>query len=142
MWLQWEGRAVSFLLLAASLALVGAALTMPMGSIVAPGAGLVPLIFAGGTALCAGGALLWNHGPSAESESRHPSTKTLCIIAVLGGIILALEVIGYVASTAIGSFALLKFVERRSWLISISISIVLSIGGYLLFVKLLRVSLP
>ncbi len=138
-----EARLVALFILAVAIAFGAAALTMPMGTVLAPGPGLVPLILAGATAVAAGAAAM-SPGKlrASDEQSTSPSLKPLAICCILGAMILAFERVGYVATIAAGAFILFKFVERRSLVLSVLVAGVLSGGSYLLFTKLLRVSLP
>jgi hypothetical protein len=50
--------------------------------------------------------------------------------------------VGYVISTIMLSAVVLRVLETKSWWVLAVVSLVLSIGSYLLFVRLLGVTLP
>ncbi|MGD9920808.1 MAG: tripartite tricarboxylate transporter TctB family protein [Pseudorhodoplanes sp.] len=129
----------------AAVAFSAAAITMPMGTITAPGPGLVPLLLSVATAIAAGSAL-WTsfRGRSEESttEDSPRPFKAMIICAILAGAIFAFERIGFLATSFLCVFILLKFVERKSWAVSIIVPAILSGGSYLALTHLLRMNLP
>jgi hypothetical protein len=140
-----ENRSVSALIMIAAVAFAAAAITMPMGTITAPGPGLVPLLLSVATAIAAGSAL-WTsfRGQSIESTAKDSPRpfKAMVICAILAGAILAFERIGFLATSFLCVFILLKFVERKSWALSIIVPAILSGGSYLALTHLLRMNLP
>jgi hypothetical protein len=129
-------------------------LKMPMGTVLTPAAGLVPLLLGCGTLALAIVSIVSPEpqaaedapGPEAESKDQPDEgrkvPRPLLIMIVLGLIIFAFERAGFMLSLFGGSFLLLRFVERRPLVPSLVVSVVLSGGLYLLFSKLLYVNLP
>jgi hypothetical protein len=85
-------------------------------------------------------------GPEAEGEDQandgRKVPRSLLIMIVLGLIIFAFERAGFILSLLGGTFLLLHFVERRPLVFSLIISLAVSGGLYLLFSKVLLVTLP
>ena len=128
-------------------------LQMPLGTILTPAAGLVPLLLGCGTLLMAIVAIFSpepaaedTSDPEAEADDRAEEgrkvPRPLLIMIVLGLMIFAFERVGFVVSLLVGSFVLLRVVERRPLILSFIISVALSGGLYVLFAKILLVSLP
>jgi hypothetical protein len=126
---------------------------MPMGTLLTPAAGLVPLLLGCGTLVLAIVAIVAPEpapegvlGPKAEDEDAPGESgkvpRPLLIMIVLGLIIFGLERAGFLLTIMSGSFILLRFVERRPFVQSFMISLALSSGLYYLFSKLLYVNLP
>lgn len=157
-------KLVSGAIAVAALVLVYGSLKMPLGTILKPAAGLVPLLLGCGALLLAIVAIVIPEPEAAEDDSglenespgcESPGCKNkdqpndarkvprpLLIMIVLGLIIFAFERAGFILSLLSGSFLLLRFVERRPLVLSLVVSLVLSGGLYLLFSKLLYVNLP
>ena len=147
-------KLVCIAIAAAAVVFIYGSLKMPMGTVLTPAAGLVPLLLGCGTLLLAIVALVSPEpampagapGPDAEGEDppddAHKVPRPLLIMIVLGLIIFAFERAGFMLTLLGGSFLLLWFVERRPLALSLIISLVLSGGLYFLFSKLLYVNLP
>ena len=129
-------------------------LKMPLGTLLTPAAGLVPLLLGCATLVLAIVAILAPEpapaedalGPKAEGEDPPGKSgkvpRALLIMIVLGLIIFGLERAGFRLTILSGSFILLRFVERRPLVQSLLISLTLSGGLYYLFSRLLYVNLP
>ena len=147
-------KLVSGVIAAAALIVIYGSLKMPMGTILTPGAGLVPLLLGCGTLVLAIAAIVGPEpataegasGPEAEGADQPDDPRKvprpLLITLVLALIILAFDRAGFILSVLCGLFILLRFVERRPLVLSLMISLVLSVGLYLLFSKFLYVNLP
>ena len=147
-------KLVCIAIAAAAVVFIYGSLKMPMGTVLTPAAGLVPLLLGCGTLLLAIVALVSPEpatpagapGPDVEGEDPPADARKvprpLLIMIVLGLIILAFERAGFMLTLLGGSFLLLWFVERRPLALSLIISLVLSGGLYFLFSKLLYVNLP
>jgi putative tricarboxylic transport membrane protein len=147
-------KLVSAAIAVAALVFIYGSLKMPMGTILTPAAGLVPLLLGCGTLALAIVTILGKEPAAAEDASGledeggdqanegRKAPRPLLIMIVLGLIIFAFERAGFIVSLMGGSFLLLRFVEKKPFVLSFIISLVLSGGLYLLFTKLLYVSLP
>ncbi len=147
-------KLVTIFIAAAALGIVYGSLRMPMGSVLAPGAGLVPFLLAGAAFVLAIVAAVLpepattkaGSDPKAEGEDQPEKAsavpRPLLIMIVLGLVIFGFERAGFMLSLLGGLFILLWFVERRPLALSLSLSLSLSVGLYFLFSKFLYVSLP
>jgi len=129
-------------------------LKMPMGTVLTPAAGLVPLLLGCATLILAIVVIIAPEPapadgapgpkPGGEEQPDEPRTlpRPLLIMIVLGLIIFAFERAGFLLTMLSGSFILLRLVERRPLAQSLIISSVLAGGLYFLFSKLLYVNLP
>jgi putative tricarboxylic transport membrane protein len=147
-------KLVSVVIAAAAIVLIHGSLKMPMGTLLTPAAGMVPLLLGCGALVLAIVAIVSPEpateepasGPEAEAQDPPDGArkvpKPLLIMIVFGLIIFAFERAGFILSLMVGTFILLRFVERRPLILSFVISLVLSGGLYLLFSKVLYVNLP
>jgi putative tricarboxylic transport membrane protein len=125
------------------LAVAGASLRYPLGTLRAPGPALFPLGLAlilaalGAWTATAGraspplGALGW-------AEWRHAAA----ILGACAGAALLLEPLGYRVTVAADLVVLLRGVERRGWALTAAVALGLALGSFYLFDTLLRVPLP
>jgi hypothetical protein len=152
-------KLVSVAIALAALVFIFSSLKMPLGTVLTPAAGLVPLLLGCGTLLLAivttvspepeaaeDDCGLENESPERESKDQPDNgrkvPRPLLIMVVLGLIIFAFERAGFILSLLGGTYLLLRFVERRPFVPSLIISLALSGGLYLLLSKLLYVNLP
>ncbi len=145
-------KGVSGVIAAAALGIIYGSLKMPMGTILTPAAGLVPLLLGCGTFVLALAVIFGREPATAEDPSELEDEKRpqdaragprpFVIMAVLGLVIFAFERAGFIATLLGGIFFLLRFVEKRPLAQSLILSSILSGGLYLLFTKLLFVNLP
>jgi putative tricarboxylic transport membrane protein len=90
---------------------------------------------------------MWSKRKSEESTSAQPEDRQglLIIIAVAVmtlGYFLAFEPLGYVVSTAAYLMVLASYFHKGKHLANLSTALIFSVGTYLLFTKVLQVSLP
>jgi hypothetical protein len=147
-------KLVSVAIVSAAVLFICGSLKMPMGTVLTPAAGLVPLLLGCATLVLAIVVIVAPEpataedalGPKAEGEDQPDESRRvprpLLIMIVLGLIIFGLERAGFMLTMLSGSFLLLRFVERRPLVQSLMISLVLAGGLYFLFSKLLYVNLP
>jgi hypothetical protein len=147
-------KLVSVAIAAVAVIFIYGSLKMPMGTLLTPAAGLVPLLLGCGTLALAIVSIVSPEpqaaegapGPEAESEDQPDEgrkvPRPLLIMIVLGLIIFAFERAGFLLALFGGTFLLLRWVEKRPLFLSLLISLALSGGLYLLFSKLLYVNLP
>jgi hypothetical protein len=132
----------------AALAVIGALVALqswqyPIGSLAEPGAGYLP--FALGIALGVFGALIVAAGgrsPPFRRERFSDGLKGLAILAGLAFAALALERLGYRVTIAVLLLYYLGVLERRPWVTTLVLTVVVSLGSHYLFARLLRVPLP
>ncbi len=131
-----------------ALAIVGALVALqswqyPIGSLAEPGAGYLP--FALGVALTVFGALIAAMGagsPAFRWERFGDGLKALAILAGLAFAALALERLGYRVTIAVLLLYYLGVLERRPWITTFVLTVVVALGSHYLFARLLRVPLP
>ena len=116
---------------------------LPFGTLASPGAGMMPKLVLG--LLMAFGAILvvraGESPPLAEIEwndFRHAAT----VVAVTAAATALYTKIGFILSVSLLLFVLLYFIERRSLLGTLAVSIGVTVGCYLLFGTLLKSPLP
>ena len=126
-----------------SLLVIWQSTALPLGNFHQPGPAYIPILLA--VLLFVFGALIAATGfqaPMLEStewaEWRHAIAILVCCIFAGFG----LERLGYRFTVTLILFFLLKFVERRGWLLSSSLALSLAFGSYYLFYTILRVPLP
>jgi len=68
--------------------------------------------------------------------------RPLAIGVILLGYIFSLERVGFLLTSLIMLFIILKLVEKLSWTRTIVISLSISVGTFLLFNKILKTTLP
>jgi hypothetical protein len=148
----WPGRAHGGLrddqVSGAVLAIIGVVVALqswkyPMGSLAEPGPGYLPFAF--GSALAVFGALAAAAGGRSPAfRWRHfgDGPKGLAIVAGLAFAALALEQLGYRITIAVLLLYYLGVVERRPRIVTLILTLVVSIGTYYVFARLLRVPLP
>jgi putative tricarboxylic transport membrane protein len=80
------------------------------------------------------------HRETAENENR-----PLAVFAVLGWMLLTyllLETLGFAVSITLLLFGMMSFFNRGKWFVNITVSVLFSVGFYLVFTKLIGVPLP
>ena len=132
----------------AALAIAGVLIALqswqyPIGSLAEPGPGYLP--FALGVALAGFGALVAIAGgqsPAFRWAQFDDGPKALAILAGLAFAALALERLGYRITIAVLLLYYLGVVERRPWITTFVLTVVVALGSHYLFARLLRVPLP
>ncbi len=66
----------------------------------------------------------------------------ILVIFSLFGFLFSLDILGFIISTFLFIFFLLKIVERKRWLFSLGVGCLTVLGTYLLFQVLLKAQLP
>jgi hypothetical protein len=129
--------------IAAGLLVLALSGDLPFGTLASPGAGMMPKLVLG--LMMAFGAILVARAgespPLAEIEwndFRHAAT----VVAVTAAATALYTRIGFVLSVSLLLFVLLYFIERRSLLSTLAVSIGVTVGCYLLFGTLLKSPLP
>ena len=115
----------------------------PIGTLAEPGPGYLP--FALGIMLAGFGVLVAIAGGQSPPFRWHRFTdgpKGIAILAGLGFAALALEQLGYRITIAVLLLYYLGILERRPWLRTIVLTVIVSLGSHYLFDRLLRVPLP
>ena len=116
---------------------------LPFGTLASPGAGMMPKLVLG-LLIAFGAILVARAGESPPfatidwSDFRHAAT----VVAVTAVAAALYTTIGFVLSVSLLLFVLLYFIERRSLLGTLAVSIGVTVGCYLLFGTLLKSPLP
>lgn len=139
----------SLLWLVIGLAFLAGGVRMGLGPIHSPGAGYFPAVIGAILSLLSLGLFIkaaLEKGPLSE---RHPFWKEADswkkVSLVVGSLIFYmafLEFLGYLATTVLFIFFLLKVVGKKSWPVSITMAVLVSLGSYALFKMALGVYLP
>jgi len=115
----------------------------PVGTLIEPGPGYLPLalaIFLGATGLL---IAVFGGKSLAFSETRWPELARAVLILVACGVgAIALERLGYRLTMVALLIFFLGVVERRNWIAAVVVAIGFSLISYLVFATWLRVPLP
>lgn len=105
-----------------------------------------PYIACAGIVLCGIGIIATCAADPGEGFlSREETGKALCLMAVLTGYLLAIKYAGFLLSTPIILFVLVRMLKggrRTSLAVDLVFSVLFSCGIYYIFVKLLKIMLP
>ncbi len=119
------------------------ALKLRVGSATEPQPGFFP--FVGGVLLLILSSILLvqtlrgrSVGTKAFGELRRPAI----LIVAMAGYVIILDGVGYVIATIMLSAIVLRILETKSWWVIVAVSVLLSVGSYILFDRLLGVTLP
>ena len=137
------GYVIAGLLLALAVVIVWDLSNLQITSVYGPGPEAMPSVVAAGLVLLAiGNAVMAYAG---ELPKREP-VEARAILLILGGIVALIAIIGlgggFILATAILFAATATAFGRRAILIDLAIGVVLALAVYLLFAKLLTLSLP
>lgn len=137
-------RAGSLIFLAAGMYGLILSLQVPMGKWNEPGAGVFPLIIS--ILLCMSGAFLFVTGKG-RVEIDWPAIikqqwTPFRIVALTAGFILALNPLGYLVTSSLYIFLLLFWISRYRLWFSMGLAVIIGIGSWYIFAKLLAVPLP
>ena len=117
--------------------------SLPLGTFRQPGPAYVPVILASLLlifGLCI--ALTSRKAPSLSSVSWTEWRHALAIMAACVFAVFAIERLGYRLTMLLILAFLVKFVEKRGWVLSLAFALSLSFGSFFLFYTILRVPLP
>lgn len=128
---------------------IGSVLSMDMGTLREPGAGLFPLITGGLVSLLSAIVLykaFWGNRTERRSlRELWEGTgwrRVVYVIAALFLYTLLLKKIGFVLMTFLLMVFLLRSIEPQKWGLVAAYSIVAAVGSYVIFDRVLQVSLP
>jgi Tripartite tricarboxylate transporter TctB family len=74
-------------------------------------------------------------------EAKHP-LRPWFIFATMVGSLLITPYLGLIPALVLGAFVMMKFVERESWIASISVTVLLLVVSWFIFEDFLEVNLP
>ncbi len=138
----------SLFFLCLGLVFVGGGLKMGLGPLNAPGPGFFPVVIGGVFSLLSGALFVTasrRRGVPEEKSFwrlRGSWVKVLLCLLALVFYMAFLDYLGYLLTTTIFLFFLLKFVGKKGWAASFFIAVAVSLGSYVIFKKGLGVSLP
>ena len=122
---------------------------MGLGPIQSPDAGYFPALIGGVLALLSLVLLIntaLERGPISERQpfwkEKDSWVKVSLVVGSLIFYMAFLEFLGYIATTILFIFFLLKFVGKKSWVVSITMGLLVSLASYALFKVALGVYLP
>jgi putative tricarboxylic transport membrane protein len=124
LWVMWQSR------------------ILPLGNIHQPGAGLIPVLLASVLLIC--GAMLVlssSRAPLLASIGWPEWRHAVAILIAATFAALALERLGYRLTMLLVLAFLLKAVEKRGWVVSVTYALGLAFGSFFLFQTILRVPL-
>ena len=77
----------------------------------------------------------------ADREAKHPLRPWFIFAAMVGSLVLA-PYLGLIPALGLGAFVMMKFVERETWLASVSVTVLLVVASWFIFDDFLEVNLP
>ena len=136
-------RASASVLVLFALLVIWESRLLPLGSFRHPGPAYVPVLLAS-LLLIFGVLLIFTAGraPSLSSLRWTEWRHALAILAACVFAVFAIERVGYRLTMLLVLGFLVKFVERRGWVLSLTFAFRLAFGSFFLFYTLLRVPLP
>lgn len=135
----------SLVLLVFSLGALHQALMLPFGRVSAPAPGFSPTILAALLALLSAFALfasLRDSDAGLESSTPMSLKKIFCNLAALAAFALVLESLGFLPTTLLLLMFTLRYVEKQSWALSVSVAFGAALVSYVVLKRLLGVPLP
>ena len=116
---------------------------LPLGTFHQPGPGYVPVVLA---------SLLLIFGVCIAVTARNASPLSsiswtewrhaIAILAACSFAVFAIERLGYRLTVSLILVFLVKFMEKRGWVVSLAFALSLAFGSFFLFYTILRVPLP
>lgn len=116
---------------------------LPLGTFRQPGPAFIPILLA--LLLLSLAVFLWltsGRAPLLSSISWTERRHALAILAASVFAVFAIERLGYRLTVLLVLVFLLKLVEQRGWILSLSFAAALSFGSFFLFYTVLRLPLP
>jgi hypothetical protein len=117
--------------------------SLPLGTFRQPGPAYFPIILA--TVLLIFGfciVVTARNAPALSSISWTERSHALAILAACSFAVFAIERLGYRLTVLLILTFLVKFVEKRGWVLSLTFAFSLAFGSFFLFYTILRVPLP
>jgi putative tricarboxylic transport membrane protein len=122
---------------------------MGLGPLNSPGAGFFPAAIGGIFSILSLSLLITASRGKSREEQSEPFWKgekswvkvSLALLALVFYMFF-LEYLGYILTTVLFTFFLLKYVGRKGWVVSIITAVLVSLGSYALFKIALGVPLP
>ena len=124
---------------------------LPLGTFRLPGPAFVPVLLASLLVIFGLLLIVSPFGGAQDKAGRAPLLSSLswtewrhalAILAMCAFAVFAIERLGYRLTMLLALTFLLKRVERRGWVLSLTFAFALSFGSFFLFHSILRVPLP
>ncbi len=118
---------------------------LPFGTVHNPGPGFLPWwagVWLGLLAVVLLGQALAARLAAGGGEAGGRARKALGLLVALAAYVLAVEPLGYPASTFLLALFMLRVVDPQRWALALGVAAVAAIGSYALFAVWLQVPLP
>ena len=116
---------------------------LPLGNFRHPGPAYIPVLVAVVLLLCGASlAVSARQAPRLSALSWREWPHTLAILASCIFAVLGMERLGYRLTILVVLSFLIKFMEKRGWVLTMSFAFALAFGSFFLFHTILRVPLP
>jgi Tripartite tricarboxylate transporter TctB family len=136
-------RASAIALIIFALLVIWESRQLPLGTLRQPGPAFVPILLALLLLMFAVFLVLTsNRAPSLSSITWTEWRHAVAILAASLFSVFAIERLGYRLTVLLVLGFLVKLLEQRSWIVSLSFAFTLSFGSFFLFYTVLRVPLP
>ena len=136
-------RASAIVLIIFALLIIWESRQLPLGTLRQPGPAFIPILLALLLLMFAVFLVLTSsRAPSLSSVTWTEWRHALAILAASLFSVFAIERLGYRLTVLLVLGFLVKLLEQRSWIVSLSFAFTLSFGSFFLFYTVLRVPLP
>lgn len=136
-------RASAIALIIFALLVIWESRQLPLGTFRQPGPAFIPILLALLLLMFAVFLVLTSsRAPSLSSITWSEWRHALAILAASLFSVFAIERLGYRLTVLLVLGFLVKLLEQRSWIVSLSFAFTLSFGSFFLFYTILRVPLP
>jgi hypothetical protein len=136
-------RASAIALIIFALLVIWESRQLPLGTLRQPGPAFIPILLALLLLMFALFLVLTSsRAPSLSSVTWTEWRHALAILAASLFSVFAIERLGYRLTVLLVLGFLVKLLEQRSWIVSLSFAFTLSFGSFFLFYTVLRVPLP
>jgi hypothetical protein len=136
-------RASAIALIIFALLVIWESRQLPLGTLRQPGPAFIPILLALLLLMFAVFLVLTSsRAPSLSSVTWTEWRHALAILAASLFSVFAIERLGYRLTVLLVLGFLVKLLEQRSWMVSLSFAFTLSFGSFFLFYTVLRVPLP
>ena len=129
-----------------AVAYLAEAMRYPRGTMAQPGPGLFPLAVGALMLIAALGTGLEARSRKTWEEMDWPrgldALRVLGVLAASLGYVLLLPHLGHPVAGTLVTLAVLQMMQLRSWVVKLTLSLVIGLGSYYLFAVLLGVPLP
>lgn len=122
-------------------------LQLGLGAFQKPGPGFIPFwsgLFLGSLSLLLLIQNIWLNKPNLAEEEKEKTNwrAIISVFASLFSYILLVSYLGFIITTILFVGILLKIIEKKGWFITTWVSLLLSLGSYIVFTVWLKAELP